>query len=78
MNKKVFCVICNYYKILEEMLIPALCLKYNGKRAHRICKDCWFSNFAIENVSHKCPGCINKLLLNNNLLESQEIIIIDY
>ena len=22
-----------------------------------MCIDCWFNKFAMENKSHKCPGC---------------------
>ena len=41
-------------------LIPLECLQKHDNRAHRICKECWFrpkTGFAIEGVSHKCPGC---------------------
>jgi hypothetical protein len=28
------------------------------KRAHKICSDCWWDDFANETASHKCPGCV--------------------
>jgi len=52
----------------ESVLIPNECLmKYGKFRAHKICSDCWWSKFAQEGVSHKCPGCKNNKPLNNNI-----------
>ena len=43
----------------EKPLIPVTCLKkYGFSKAHRICQKCWWSKFAIEKSSHKCPGCV--------------------
>lgn len=48
---------------LSNSFQPLNCLRKNGIKAHRICEDCWFNIFAIEGVSHKCPGCIKKMPL---------------
>jgi len=57
------CCIC--YKKLsdkENALIPRECLVKHGKhRAHKICHDCWWGNFAKEGVNHRCPGCVKGL-----------------
>jgi len=57
-NPKERCCMCG--KRRKKMLIPVECLiKYGAKRAHKICERCWWSEFAIEGASHKCPGCVN-------------------
>ena len=53
------CVMCcqKIYKD-KDKLIPSECLmKYGKFKAHKICSECWWSKFAPEGVSHKCPGC---------------------
>lgn len=58
------CILCD--KILSkknignaytDSFIPLSCLLKNGDKGHRICGDCWWTKFAIEGKSHKCPGC---------------------
>lgn len=51
----------------ENILIPSQCFAINGTNGHRICMDCWFTKFAIENISHKCPGCEKKINIKNNM-----------
>ena len=41
----------------ENILIPSQCFTINVSRGNRMCIDCWFNKFAMENKSHKCPGC---------------------
>lgn len=51
---------------ITDTLIPLKCLKKYGEKAHRICSECWWepaTGFASEGVSHKCPGCVQKLPL---------------
>jgi hypothetical protein len=56
-TKKETCCMCG--KRRKNMLIPMECLiKYGAVRAHKICKKCWWGEFAIEGASHKCPGCV--------------------
>ena len=47
----------------QKMLSPMSCVRKHGTKAHKICKQCWFVIFALENSSHKCPGCIKKIKL---------------
>ena len=44
----------------ENILIPSQCFTINVTRGNRICIDWWFNKFAMENKSHKCPGCDKK------------------
>jgi hypothetical protein len=49
-------------KVVSSYCIPSECYESHGsKRGHRICSklatDCWWSKFAQEGESHKCPGC---------------------
>jgi hypothetical protein len=60
------CVLCGKFISIIKALIPSQCLNENGFNAHRICKKCWFSKFALENISHKCPGCLKNKPLNIN------------
>ena len=58
-------------------LIPLECLQKHGNRAHRICKECWFrpkTGFAIEGVSHKCPGCEKGLPLTRVKIKTPEFV----
>lgn len=77
METNIICIICNNKYIIKDTLIPAQCLRKNGKKAHRICIECWFNKFALEDISHNCLGCINKLSLNNHLLNIPELIPIE-
>lgn len=36
---------------------PSKCLQQHGSRAHRICAECWWGEFAKEGSNHMCPGC---------------------
>jgi hypothetical protein len=58
-------------------LIPLECLQKRGRRAHRICKKCWFkpkTGFAIEGTSHKCPGCEKGKPLTNVRHKTPEMV----
>lgn len=57
MCKTTSCCICNSNFPKNKMLMPAQCLRNNGDKSHGICQSCWWSKFAIEHNSHKCPGC---------------------
>ena len=60
-----FCSMCT--KTLNNGgLCPSKCLSAHGAKAHRICNPCWWSNFAKENKSHKCPGCEKKYPLRKS------------
>ena len=53
----VLCCMCNKEFPRNTMLTPQVCLNEYGERAHKICQKCWFNKFAIEGISHPCPGC---------------------
>jgi len=75
---KVRCSICGKMVNKEDTFIPSDCLMAHGnKAAHRICSKCWWDpkkGFALENVSHKCPGCVKKLPLNASKKVSPTVI----
>ena len=78
-NSKSSCVICDKKNNdNSNMLIPNECLMKHGKyKAHKICSNCWWNNFAKEGSNHKCPGCVNKKPLNiekNNNTNNNSII----
>jgi hypothetical protein len=62
-NVPVTCSMCDKSVPRNKTLVPALCLKEHGDRAHRICHNCWWNTFAKENAPHGCPGCIKGLPL---------------
>jgi hypothetical protein len=62
-NDKVLCCMCEKMVTKNNTLVPRECLNKNYNAAHRICEDCWWNKFAIEGVSHKCPGCVKGLPL---------------
>lgn len=62
-NDKVMCSICEKMVNKDDTLVPRECLNKYGKAAHRICKNCWWNEFALEGVSHKCPGCVKGIPL---------------
>jgi hypothetical protein len=64
-NSDVDCSICEKTTNIQNTLVPSQCLKENGINAHRICKKCWFKEFAIEGKVHTCPGCIKGFPLTN-------------
>jgi hypothetical protein len=46
----------------HDSLIPGECLiKYGKYRAHKICPECWWNDFAKETTTHKCPGCVKNI-----------------
>lgn len=62
----------------DQKFIPNACLmKYGKYRAHKICSNCWWSKFAQEGTSHKCPGCVNNKPLNKDPYENQKNTVID-
>lgn len=70
------CQLCKTKIRKSNGLIPMNCLiKHGNQKAHRICQPCWWSKFALEGTSHKCPGCPRNVVKprNNNIC----IIIID-
>jgi hypothetical protein len=62
-NDNVTCCMCEKIINKDDAFIPRECLNKYGKAAHRICKNCWWNEFALEGVSHKCPGCVKGLPL---------------
>ncbi len=57
-EEKVQCCICDKMVSKDNTLVPRICLSKHMDRAHRVCKDCWWDDFAVEEGSHMCPGCI--------------------
>jgi len=56
-EKENITVCCMCERDISISLVPRKCLEKHGRKAHQICKDCWFSDFAQEHNSHDCPGC---------------------
>lgn len=57
-EEKETCCMCGKKINSGESLIPRECLmKYGKYRAHKICPECWWGEFAKEDSNHKCPGC---------------------
>jgi hypothetical protein len=53
------CCMCGKKIKDTHSFVPSECLsKYGKNRAHKICSDCWWNDFANETASHKCPGCV--------------------
>ncbi len=74
-NKYVNCSICNKKQNIENTLAPSTCFQKNLNKAHRICSDCWWDKFAVENIKHECPGCNKNLpLTNTQNIDPNEII----
>ena len=74
-NNDVNCCICHTAKNITDTLVPSKCLQQNLNKSHRICRDCWWDKFAIENMNHNCPGCTNNLpLTNTDNTDSNEVI----
>ena len=56
------CCMCGSKFVKKTALVPQECLiKYGKIRAHKVCPKCWWSEFAKEGASHKCPGCVKGL-----------------
>jgi hypothetical protein len=50
------CVMCGTDE--KPFLSPVKCIIRNGlERSHKICQECWFKDFAKEEIHHACPGC---------------------
>jgi hypothetical protein len=61
------CVLCDK-NLNEKPFIPSGCYSKHGKYcAHKICSKCWWDDFAQENKSHQCPGCVKGIPLNKNI-----------
>jgi hypothetical protein len=79
------CSMCDRKVPLDNSFVPLLCLNKYGRRAHRICEDCWWDpniGFAREGEAHDCPGCKRNLPIlppvpkSTKAPKSEEIIII--
>jgi len=74
------CCMCEKKSNRNDTLVPLTCLRKYGERAHRICQNCWWSEFAVEHGSHECPGCKKHFPLTTPLKKtkpnSEEVIII--
>lgn len=57
------CCMCEENKV-GKYLNPGQCLRQHGNRAHKMCPNCWWGEFATEGVNHKCPGCVKHLPLS--------------
>ena len=72
------CCMCEKNVDIKNTLVPRVCLQKYGKRAHRICSECWWNpvtGFAREDAPHGCPGCIKHLPLTE--IEPSESVLID-
>ena len=56
-NNEINCCICIKVITQQSILTPSKCKMKNGDRSHRMCEDCWWNVFALENTNHQCPGC---------------------
>jgi hypothetical protein len=66
-TKKEVCCMCGKKIKSNQSFIPSECLlKYGKNRAHKICSDCWWGEFASETASHKCPGCIKGIPIKSD------------
>ena len=71
------CCMCGKRVQFKDSLVPSACLVKHGKRAHRICQDCWWDEtrgFAREKVNHNCPGCMKSYPLTKVKKVEEEII----
>jgi hypothetical protein len=67
-NENVTCSMCESVVKKKDTLVPRVCLNEHGRKAHRICSECWWNpetGFAREGARHGCPGCEKKLPLTN-------------
>jgi len=57
-------VCCMCMKPIESKYFqPSKCLQKYASRAHKICGECWWGEFAKEGFAHECPGCAKNLPL---------------
>lgn len=60
---KYVCSLCFTREKSLTFFIPSICLQKNGmQHSHRICEECWWSKFALEQVCHACPGCNKRVV----------------
>jgi hypothetical protein len=67
-DENVTCSMCENDVKKKDTLVPRVCLNEHGRRAHRICSDCWWNpetGFAREGAKHGCPGCQKNIPLTN-------------
>lgn len=72
------CCMCDRNFNRNDMMVPSICLRKNGERAHKICQDCWWDpqiGFAREDAPHGCPGCKRKLPLNPQVKTTRPTIV---
>jgi hypothetical protein len=75
---KYICSICEHKINDTNFMIPRECLvKYGAIRAHKICQDCWWGEFAKEGVSHRCPGCEKGMQIEPDIHKGVVIDLID-
>lgn len=74
-DTKVECCMCRNEVNKNKTYVPRICLNEHGERAHRICENCWWNDFAREGVNHKCPGCLQDLPLTK--YEKRPPVLID-
>jgi len=77
-KETVKCCMCEKKKDVKNTLIPRICLEKYGRRAHRICGDCWWDEtvgFARENSHHGCPGCAKETPLTH--VKKEKMVVID-
>lgn len=61
-QEKEKCCMCGKKIDNDKSLIPQECLIKHGKyRAHKVCSECWWGEFAKEGAVHKCPGCAKNI-----------------
>lgn len=61
-EEKEKCCMCGKKINSSESMVPRECLmKYGKYRAHKICPECWWGEFAKEGATHKCPGCVKNI-----------------
>lgn len=75
------CCMC-MQPIENKFFNPSKCIQHHGSsRAHRICSECWWGEFAKEGTNHICPGCEKNIPLPPKNMEKPKpgatIILID-
>jgi hypothetical protein len=74
-SQTVTCCICEKNINKDNTFVPSECLNKYGRASHRVCKECWWNKFAIEGMSHKCPGCLKCLPLTQ--VEKEPPFVVD-
>jgi len=65
-NQDKNCCMCMQL-IDNKFFNPSKCLQQHGSRAHRVCGECWWGEFAKEGTNHFCPGCEKGLPLPSKI-----------